>query len=34
MRAGSPLIESLNSTAIDVTKILSNDVTDTAWQPI
>jgi hypothetical protein len=26
------LIESLNSTAIDVTKILSNDVTDTAWQ--
>jgi hypothetical protein len=25
------LIESLNSTAIDVTKILSNDVTDTAW---
>src|SRR3546814_4797846 len=26
------LIESLNSTAIDVTKILSNDVTDIAWQ--
>jgi hypothetical protein len=26
------LIESLNSTAIDVTKILSNDVTDAAWQ--
>ena len=26
------LIESLNSTAIDVTKILSNDVTDSAWQ--
>jgi hypothetical protein len=25
------LTESLNSTAIDVTKILSNDVTDTAW---
>jgi hypothetical protein len=25
------LIESLNSNAIDVTKILSNDVTDTAW---
>lgn len=25
------LIESLNSTAIDVTKILSNDVTDAAW---
>jgi hypothetical protein len=25
------LIESLNSTAIDVTKILSNEVTDTAW---
>ncbi len=25
------LIESLNSRAIDVTKILSNDVTDTAW---
>lgn len=25
------LIESLNSTAIDVTKILSNDVTDNAW---
>ncbi len=25
------LIESLNSSAIDVTKILSNDVTDTAW---
>ena len=25
------LIESLNSTAIDVNKILSNEVTDTAW---
>ena len=25
------LIESLNSTAIDVTKILSNEVTDMAW---
>ncbi len=25
------LVESLNSTSIDVTKILSNDVTDTAW---
>ena len=25
------LIESLNSTAIDVTKIFSNDVTDVAW---
>jgi hypothetical protein len=25
------LIESLNSTAIDVTKILSNEVTDSAW---
>lgn len=25
------LTESLNSTAIDVTKILSNDITDTAW---
>lgn len=25
------LIESLNSTAIDVTKVLSNDVTDMAW---
>jgi hypothetical protein len=25
------LTESLNSTAIDVAKILSNDVTDTAW---
>ena len=25
------LIESLNSTAIDVTKIMSNDVTDSAW---
>jgi len=25
------ILESLNSTAIDVTKILSNDVTDTAW---
>ncbi len=26
------LTESLNSTAIDVTKIISNDVTDTAWE--
>ena len=25
------LVESLNSTAIDVAKILSNEVTDTAW---
>jgi hypothetical protein len=25
------LVESLNSTAIDVTKILSNEVTDSAW---
>lgn len=25
------LVESLNSTAIDVTKLLSNEVTDTAW---
>ena len=25
------ILESLNSTAIDVNKILSNDVTDTAW---
>ncbi len=25
------LVESLNSTAIDVTKIFSNDITDTAW---
>lgn len=25
------LMESLNSTAIDVTKILSNEITDTAW---
>ncbi len=31
-RRVSLLIESLNSTAIDVTKILSNDVTDSAWQ--
>jgi hypothetical protein len=30
-RRVSLLIESLNSTAIDVTKILSNDVTDSAW---
>lgn len=30
-RRSASLIESLNSTAIDVTKILSNDVTDTAW---
>ena len=25
------IIDSLNSTAIDVTKILSNEVTDAAW---
>lgn len=30
-RRVSLLIESLNSAAIDVTKILSNDVTDSAW---
>jgi hypothetical protein len=30
-RRVSLLIESLNSTAIDVTKLLSNEVTDTAW---
>ena len=30
-RRASLLIESLNSTAIDVTKILSNEVTDSAW---
>ncbi len=30
-RRVSLLIESLNSTAIDVTKILSNEVTDAAW---
>jgi hypothetical protein len=30
-RRVSLLIESLNSTAIDVTKILSNEVTDSAW---
>ncbi|SCW68513.1 hypothetical protein SAMN02927924_02118 [Sphingobium faniae] len=30
-RRSALLIESLNSTAIDVTKILSNDVTDSAW---
>ena len=30
-RRASLLIESLNSTAIDVTKILSNDVTDAEW---
>jgi len=30
-RRVSLLIESLNSTAIDVAKILSNDVTDSAW---
>ncbi len=30
-RSVSLLIESLNSTAIDVTKIMSNEVTDTAW---
>jgi gas vesicle protein len=30
-RRMSLLIESLNSTAIDVTKILSNEVTDSAW---
>lgn len=31
-RSVALLIESLNSTAIDVTKILSNEVTDTAWR--
>jgi hypothetical protein len=30
-RRVSLMIESLNSTAIDVTKLLSNEVTDTAW---
>lgn len=30
-RRSAVIIESLNSTAIDVTKILSNDVTDSAW---
>ncbi|WP_150290324.1 hypothetical protein [Sphingobium estronivorans] len=30
-RRSALIIESLNSTAIDVTKILSNDVTDSAW---
>ena len=30
-RRVSLLIESLNSTAIDVTKILSNEITDSAW---
>ena len=30
-RRSALLIESLNSTAIDVAKILSNDVTDTNW---
>ena len=30
-RRAALLVESLNSTAIDVTKILSNDVTDSAW---
>jgi len=30
-RRSALLIESLNSTAIDVTKILSNEVTDSAW---
>ncbi|MHA6770246.1 coiled-coil domain-containing protein [Sphingobium ummariense] len=30
-RRSAVLIESLNSTAIDVTKILSNDVTDAEW---
>ncbi len=30
-RRVSLLIEALNSTAIDVTKILSNEITDTAW---
>lgn len=30
-RRSALLIESLNSTAIDVSKILSNDVTDSAW---
>jgi hypothetical protein len=31
-RSVALLIESLNSTAIDVTKILSNEVTDAAWR--
>ena len=31
-RSVALLIESLNSTAIDVTKILSNEVTDSAWR--
>lgn len=31
-RRASLLMEALNSTAIDVAKILSNDVTDAAWQ--
>src|SRR3546814_18664472 len=30
-RRSALIIESLNSTAIDVSKILSNDVTDSAW---
>lgn len=30
-RRSALLIESLNSTAIDVAKILSNDVTDSSW---
>jgi len=30
-RRSALIIESLNSTAIDVTKILSNDITDSAW---
>ena len=30
-RRSALLIESLNSTAIDVSKILSNDVSDSAW---
>lgn len=30
-RRSAVIIESLNSTAIDVSKILSNDVTDSAW---
>src|SRR3546814_1286449 len=30
-RRSALLIESLNSTAIDIAKIMSNEVTDTAW---
>lgn len=30
-RRASLLVEALNSTAIDVAKIMSNDVTDSAW---